>query len=162
MKYLSIMVVVLVAAACSTAPSPTAPLPCRSTTYQGQTLPDPNCTPGVVNPNATLAKICTPGWTATIRPPASYTTALKQRQIVQYGYTDMRLSDYEEDHLISLELGGAPRDPRNLWPEPGASPNAKDRVENALHAAVCSGRLSLSAAQRAISSNWVTAAGLVH
>jgi hypothetical protein len=25
--------------------------------------------------------------------------------------------DYEEDHLISLELGGAPRDPKNLWPQ---------------------------------------------
>ena len=28
------------------------------------------------------------------------------------------MSDYQEDHLISLELGGNPTDPRNLWPEP--------------------------------------------
>ena len=27
-------------------------------------------------------------------------------------------SDYQEDHLVSLELGGHPTDPRNLWPEP--------------------------------------------
>jgi hypothetical protein len=25
---------------------------------------------------------------------------------------------YEENHLISLEDGGDPMDPRNLWPEP--------------------------------------------
>jgi len=25
---------------------------------------------------------------------------------------------YEEDHLISLENGGDPKDPKNLWPEP--------------------------------------------
>ena len=27
-------------------------------------------------------------------------------------------SAFQEDHLISLELGGDPVDPRNLWPEP--------------------------------------------
>ena len=29
------------------------------------------------------------------------------------------ISDYEEDHLIPLELGGSPTSPLNLWPEPG-------------------------------------------
>lgn len=41
------------------------------------------------------------------------------------------ISTYEEDHLIPLELGGAPSDVRNLWPERGTSPNPKDRVEGA-------------------------------
>jgi hypothetical protein len=27
-------------------------------------------------------------------------------------------SNYEEDHFIPLELGGAPKNPKNLWPEP--------------------------------------------
>ena len=35
----------------------------------------------------------------------------------EYGETGST-SDYQEDHFISLELGGAPRDARNLWPEP--------------------------------------------
>jgi len=26
-------------------------------------------------------------------------------------------SHYEEDHFISLEVGGHPKDPKNLWPE---------------------------------------------
>jgi hypothetical protein len=45
--------------------------------------------------------------------------------------------------LISLELGGAPSDPRNLFPEPHApEPGArqKDTVENRLNDEVCSAR----------------------
>ena len=96
-------------------------------------------------------------------PPASYTSALKVRQIVQYGYTDTNPRDYEEDHLISLELGGAPRDPANLWPEPwfvvaadgeGAGARVKDRFENYLHAQACAGGLTLAGAQHRIASDW--------
>jgi hypothetical protein len=63
---------------------------------------------------------------------------------------------YEYDHLISLELGGAANDSRNLWPEPGASPNLKDKVENYLHTRVCDGRMSLARAQRIIALSWVS------
>ena len=62
---------------------------------------------------------------------------------------------YEYDHLVPLELGGAANDPRNLWPEPGASPNRKDELERTLRALVCDGRLDLAAAQRAIAGDWV-------
>jgi len=67
---------------------------------------------------------------------------------------------YEEDHLISLEIGGHPTDPRNLWPEPWSGPlNAhdKDRLENELHRQVCAGTITLEAAQQAIASDWVAA-----
>jgi hypothetical protein len=71
-------------------------------------------------------------------------------------YGDTRpIYDYEEDHLIPLELGGAPSDPHNLWPDPGASPNTKDDVENAANRAVCDGRMALAQAQRAIAADWV-------
>ena len=66
-------------------------------------------------------------------------------------------ADYEEDHFISLELGGSPTDPRNLWPEPyGPKPGAreKDAVENYLHKQVCSGAMTLAQAQRAITTDW--------
>ncbi len=130
-------------------------------------LPDPALTPGVYNPNVTQATIhatiCTSGWTATIRPPASYTEALKRSQIARYGYADRRLGDFEEDHLVPLELGGAPRDPGNLWPQPhhvsvngrDAGSYAKDAFENRLKALVCAGRLSLSSARAEIRLNWV-------
>ena len=57
-------------------------------------------------------------------------------------------SAYQEDHLISLELGGHPTDPRNLWPEPYPRAATVDRIENELNDAVCSGRLTLAEAQR--------------
>jgi hypothetical protein len=85
-------------------------------------LPDAGLTPGATNPAVTPSTlkqtICKSGWTATIRPSSSYTTGLKRKQIAQYGFADTSLSDYEEDHLISLELGGSPTSPANLWPEP--------------------------------------------
>lgn len=124
-------------------------------------LPDHSCTPGVINPAVTpdtlATTVCKSGWTATVRPPASYTNRLKRAQIAAYGYQDTDMKHYEEDHLISLELGGSPTDPRNLWPENPASPNAKDKVENALHRAICAHKITLGAAQQAIATNWTTA-----
>ena len=135
----------------------TASAQCHST----DGLPDSGCTPGVTDPGVTQSNlaqtICVPGYTKKVRPPASYTNRLKTEQMQQYGFTGPAAS-YEEDHLISLELGGAPSDPRNLWPEPGASPNAKDRIEDALHRAVCDGKMPLIDAQTRLAANWHTAA----
>jgi hypothetical protein len=107
-------------------------------------------TPGVLNPDVTQANInatiCMHGWTKTIRPPTSYTNALKAKQMREYGIGGS-LSDYQEDHLISLELGGHPIDPRNLWPEPYPRASEVDSIENDLNAQVCSGDLSLESAQ---------------
>ena len=111
---------------------------------------DPRRTPGVLNPNVTQqnirSTICRHGWTSTIRPPSSYTDELKRRQMRQYRETGS-LSDYQEDHFISLELGGDPTDPRNLWPEPYPRASQMDQQENALNAAVCSGQMTLAQAQ---------------
>jgi hypothetical protein len=68
------------------------------------------------------------------------------RQMRQYGEVG-DLSKYQEDHLISLELGGAPTDPRNLWPEPYPRASTVDTIENDLNAKVCSGELSLAEAR---------------
>ncbi len=107
-------------------------------------------TPGVLNPDVTQATlgstICVRGWTKTIRPPTDYTNALKARQMREYGVGGSP-SDYQEDHLISLELGGHPTDPRNLWPEPYPRASAVDAIENDLNHRVCSGELSLEHAQ---------------
>lgn len=122
-------------------------------------------TPGATNPAVTPATIkstiCNPHWsTRSIRPPSSYTTRLKRLQLALYGYADRNLRDYEEDHEISLELGGAPRDPRNLWPEPykasipDGGARAKDLVENYLHRQVCDGAMDLRTAQRLIVDDW--------
>jgi hypothetical protein len=114
-------------------------------------LADPVHTPGVLNPDVTQANIrstiCRHGWTATIRPPTDYTNDLKRKQMRLYGEKGS-LSDYQEDHLISLELGGNPTDPRNLWPEPYPRAADVDKIENELNAEVCSGQLTLAEAQQ--------------
>jgi hypothetical protein len=119
--------------------------------------PDPRCTPGALNPAVTQATIdrtiCVSGWTETVRPPESVTEAEKAASMAAYG-DGGAMGDYEYDHFVPLELGGATNDPRNLWPEPGGTPNPKDDVENELHDEVCGGQISLAAAQREIVRNW--------
>jgi hypothetical protein len=111
-------------------------------------------TPGVRNPDVTprtiATTICSAGWTRTIRPPSSVTAALKVEQLRAYGFPG-RPWQYQEDHLISLELGGHPTDPRNLWPERRPHAEEVDAIENDLRARICSGALTLAQAQRRIS-----------
>jgi hypothetical protein len=111
-------------------------------------------TPGVVNPDVTQATIrdtiCVRGWTRTIRPPVSYTNELKLRQLREYPFPG-GARQYQEDHLISLELGGDPQDPRNLWPERRPRAEQVDAIENELNAKICSGEISLRDGQRRIS-----------
>lgn len=121
-------------------------------------LPDPRCTPGAISAAVTQADIgstiCRSGYTARVRPPESVTEPEKRASLAAYG-GHRPLHSYEYDHLVPLELGGAPNDPRNLWPELGASPNTKDAVEDQLRREVCNGRMTLGQAQRAIARNWV-------
>ena len=138
--------------------------------------PDPARTPGAANPQVTQRNIgdtiCSRRWsTRLIRPPAQYTGRLKRRQLREYGDTVHQAraeiinprtgmvdttrcvphSDnpacYEEDHLVPIEDGGDPTDPRNLWPEPyntvvgGTIMGArqKDVVEGFVHDEICYG-----------------------
>jgi hypothetical protein len=114
-------------------------------------LASPTLTPGALNPDVTQqtigSTICVHGWTRSIRPPASYTSALKRQQLREFGLRGPP-ADYQEDHLISLELGGSPADRRNLWPEPYPRASQVDRIENQLNARVCAGELTLAAAQQ--------------
>ncbi|MFL5822389.1 MAG: hypothetical protein ACJ764_02995 [Solirubrobacteraceae bacterium] len=122
------------------------------------TLPDHRCTPGAISPAVRQtnisATICRSGYTEGVRPSESITEREKQASLAAYG-SPGALHDYEYDHLVPLELGGAPNDPRNLWPEPGGVPNPKDELENRLREMVCAGQLRLAAAQRGIAANWV-------
>jgi len=122
------------------------------------TSPDPRITPGKIDPALTAQVICGKGWsTTTVR---AVNTAEKRAVARAYGLDyDAIRSEVEFDHLISLELGGA-NDPANLWPQTYTGPlnaHMKDRLENRLHAEVCSGQISLQAAQSEISTDWVAA-----
>ena len=127
-------------------------------------LPNRVLTPGATNPKVTQANIhstiCVSGYSATIRPGESYTESLKYRQL-DGGYNlhgDTSARDYEEDHLIPLEVGGSPTSVKNLWPEPRLTTwdaARKDALENTMHRLVCSGAISLLAAQHVFASNWI-------
>lgn len=141
------------------------PAPVASRMGPMDIYPDAARSPGAINPDITQDNIqdtiCNPRWsTRSVRPPQSYTHDLKVQQIREYGLADTDLRDYEEDHLIPLEIGGAPSDPRNLWPEayqtsvPDGGARFKDKVENYLHDEVCVGHLTLAQAQSEIAGDW--------
>ena len=117
----------------------------------------------VLNPAVTQATIritiCVSGWTATVRPPASYTTPLKTQQMATL-HLPGSPTDYEEDHRVPLELGGNPTDARNLTPElraaAGGRAESKDSDENAARASVCSGSKTLAHAQADFVTKWLT------
>lgn len=161
-----------------TTSSTTAPVNGAACRIQGAD-PDPSCTPGAVNPAVTQANIgstiCVKGWTGTVRPPVSYTSVIKTNMMgtgtftatyngQTYSYRGYGVggsqADAEEDHNLPLEAGGAPADPRNLWPEPGGTAHSplsiegvsansltKDGFENWSRAQICSGKITLSEGQ---------------
>ncbi len=118
-------------------------------------LPDPQCTPGAIFPDATVAQICTAGYSSKVR---NVTDSVKNQVYAEYGIASHQPGEYEVDHLISLELGGS-NDIANLWPEP-ADPrpgfHEKDKIENYLHDQVCSGAITLQQAQSQIAHDWLS------
>jgi hypothetical protein len=122
----------------------------------GGKYPAPSLTPGkAFTPAVSLTKLCTAGYTKTVRSVSS-----NEKQLVFQRYHMKNVPGaYEVDHFISLELGGS-NDVTNLWPEPyGVTWGArvKDRLENVLHKRVCSGQEGLTQAQYEITHDWVKA-----
>jgi hypothetical protein len=126
-------------------------------------LPKRELTPGATRPDVTVTDICTPGYGKNVRNVSS---SLKSRVYELYGVTG-DLSGVcsgnegcELDHLIPLGLGGS-NDLANLWPQSYDThpwnAHVKDKLENYLHDAVCSEKMTLGAAQRAISEDWIEA-----
>lgn len=117
-----------------------------------QILPDFACSPGAVL--TTDSKIiCVSGYTKTVR---NVTEATKKKVFAEYGIPYSQRSNYEVDHIISLELGGS-NDISNLYPESYLIKNGaktKDIFENYLHKQICNGKMEVAEAQRQISSDW--------
>jgi hypothetical protein len=119
-------------------------------------LPDPAITPGdVLTTDASV--ICVSGYSKSVR---NVSNTIKAAAYKNYGISTHEPGEYEVDHLISLELGGS-NSITNLWPESyltePLNAHVKDKLENRLHAMVCSGDLPLAQAQRDIAENWVQA-----
>lgn len=119
----------------------------------------PGAVSSVVSQASIRTTICVSGYTATVRPAAGYTDALKRQQMASEGLPGPT-SLYEEDHRVPLEVGGNPTSPLNLWPEPWDGPHgahAKDTIENRVHKDVCSGTLTLAQGQAVFLGDWWTA-----
>ena len=118
--------------------------------------PNPKLTPGVADPAATVEKICTSGYTATVR---NVPESVKKQVFAEYGI-DPTSDKFEVDHLISLELGGS-NDIKNLWPQSYTTQplnaHRKDVLENKLHDMICSKQITIQEAQKTISTDWVKA-----
>lgn len=119
-----------------------------------------------LNPDVTQSTInstiCMKGWTASIRPPVSYTNPLKFQQMVDDAFASSlsdaqsKAGNYEEDHRVPLELGGAPSDSLNLSPEVHSESFIKDADENSFKASVCSGEKTLLEAQAQFVNKWLS------
>ena len=139
----------------------TTVLPRKRTKTSGCTLaalPDLHCSPGSYYSKLTKRVICSSTFrTGSVRNvPDSEKHAVE----VEYGLAPKGYGrTLEIDHIVSLELGGS-NDIANLYPEEAkfadGSPgyHVKDRLENKVHDLVCSGAMTLRAAQRSIASNW--------
>jgi uncharacterized protein DUF3761 len=115
-------------------------------------LPDRRCSPGAYYNGLTTGVICAAGFrTGAIR---NVPVSEKHEVEAEYG---MRPAAYgstlEIDHIVSLELGGS-NDVANLFPERAPGYHAKDKLENRMHDMVCSGEISLGAAQHQIAADW--------
>jgi hypothetical protein len=138
--------------------------PSSLTSVPANALPNSNITPGAVDPSVTQqnlhSTVCVKGYTATVRPDKKYTNRLKRDQLRQYNYADRDPRNYEQDHLIPLNIGGSPSDPKNMWPQHrdnqwGAE--QKNDLEFVVYKMVCKGELSLAQAQERIARNWIEA-----
>lgn len=104
----------------------------------------------ILNPDVSQATIdttiCKSGWSTSVRPARGW--AYRQKVILirakPHHYSP---AGYVADHKMPIELGGAPHDRANIQLQTKAAGRRKDLVENHLHRAVCSGKLTLDAAQ---------------
>ncbi len=111
-------------------------------------LPDTLVTPGDVLTSDT-AIICHRK-TSNIR---SVTLAMHKFIFTEYGIPYRQHSKYEDDHLISLELGGSNSN-KNRWPQPYPQAYEKDKVENWSHKMICAGKLNVLFVQHQIARDW--------
>jgi hypothetical protein len=138
----------------------------------GFLLPNRHVTPGVTV-TITKKRVCETKWGLDAR---AVTVSMKREVCARYGLTcpvprtkdthpratactgnaEVCKHGVELDHLISKELGGAD-DVKNLWAQKIEDALLKDRLENFLRRAVCTGAIALEEAQTAIREDWTKA-----
>lgn len=125
---------------------------------------------GARNPAVTQANIdrtiCIPNWSDSVRPPTSYTNGLKRKEMLSLNIDWDSRKLFEEDHWISIGIGGDPADPHNLvlMSFLGAcNAHNKDSLEGTLHRMVCAKpkpKITLAQAQYEMKADWVASYNL--
>jgi hypothetical protein len=139
---------------------------CTTPTRNGFPVPDPNCTPGAINPTLTIEVLRDPGFTTRCTRDAATqeeekTTTYDWYNLPHPSRNSGETQICELDHLISLKIGGGDT-LDNIWPQCGPSGvslqqrffKIKDTVENFLAMQVRGGRMNLIDAQRGIAADW--------
>jgi hypothetical protein len=122
----------------------------------GVVLPDPDLTPGATFPDVDAAAICELHYTQGVRQPRFNT---KVASFANYGIDIHDRDTYQVDHLVPVSLGGSNAE-ENLWPQPYddvAGAEQKDLLERQLRGLVCSHKLALADAQKAVATDWWSA-----
>jgi hypothetical protein len=150
-------------------PAATLPQPAAAATPIRSAAEDPRNGPCVTTTHGCIAlnpdvdedtidqTICVSGYTKSVRPATSYTNGVKRKLMREEGIDEAQIRDYELDHIVPLELGGHPRNPSNLTPQPWEGEHGakmKDLLERRLNSLVCHGKLDLTDAQVCIARDW--------
>ncbi len=139
---------------------------CKASMKNGFLIPDPQCTPGAINPTLTSEVLRNPKFTTRC---VRNDTTTEEEKAQTYGWYGIKhpannsgsTQTCELDHLISLELGGADT-LDNIWPQCGPAKVAlakryfkqKDMVENYLAKQIKEGKMPLAEVQKGIATNW--------
>ena len=117
--------------------------------------------PGLLDPRVTQSTIvdtiCRPGYADDVLPPFETLQRQKEQLLKQRRVDPAAASQYALDHRMPILLGGSPTATANLdirrW-DGRAGQRRKERLAVFLKRCVCTGDLSLAAAQAAMSGNW--------
>lgn len=113
-------------------------------------LPDRVCSPGV-SETTDLAVICG----SSTRERRHVSRELRRQVFAEYGIAWSNRGGWILDHVVPLEVGGA-NVIQNLAPQTRTDAEAKDLYEGLAHREVCSGRMTVGAAQAAFMADWRT------
>jgi hypothetical protein len=102
---------------------------------------------GMMQPEATVDQICTPGYSRVARPPTNYTNPIKEDSCAVLDSKPEAVRDcmktHELDHYFPIEAGGCTDCPDNLWLQDWPHAKQKDQVENYVHSLLCTHKIGL-------------------
>jgi hypothetical protein len=114
-------------------------------------LPDPYCTPGEHFAELSREDVCARGYVERMR--GVHRIRKDTYEAILTNYARGPADDWVASRLIPASLGGT-SGARNLVPLRREEAARKAEVDTALHAEVCSGRVTIADAQGAIARDW--------